>query len=242
MEIKITPKGLSIPPYVSTHWSKIQSLHLKGHALCVSLQNGESLLIPNLPQEILQQIFQAHALFLDQELPSPLPAPLHGMEHLQSVFEQMTESSIRLAIGSLDGMEMITQHNPADRDAPDLPAELLQKVRGILDFIPPGKSLQIPQADPSCNCFHCQITRSLSTPQRHSLSHESLDLTLEQVKDEELLFEQWDVCQMDTEQFTVTNKLNPDETYQVFLGEPVRCTCGKQEKAGCDHILAALRS
>lgn len=242
MEIKITPKGLSIPPYVSTHWSKIQSLHLKGNALCVSLQNGESLLIPNLPQEILRQIFQAHALFLDQELPSPLLTPLHGIEPLQSMFEQMTENSIRLAIGSLDGMEMITQHNPADRDAPDLPEELLQKVRSILDFIPPGKSLQIPQAHPSCNCFHCQITRSLSHPLKHSLSHESHAPHLEQVKDEELLFEQWNVHQTDRERFTVINKLNPDETYQVFLGEPVGCTCGKQGKEGCEHILAALRS
>lgn len=242
MDIKITSKGLSIPPYVSTHWSKIQSLHLKGNALCVSLQNGESLLIPNLPPEILRQIFQAHALFLDQELPSPLLSPLQGIEHLQSMFEQMGDHSIRLAIGSLDGMEMITQHNPADRDAPDLPLELLQKVRGILDFMPPGKSLQIPPADPTCNCFHCQITRSLSQTPKQLPAIDDTDHSAEFVRDDELLFEQWDVRQMDTEKFSVTNKLDPDETYQVFLGEPVGCTCGKHEKEGCDHILAVLRN
>lgn len=243
MEIKITPKGLSIPPYVSTHWSKIQSLHLKGNALCVSLQSGESLLVPNLSKEILNQVFQAHALFLDQEISSPLPTPLHGIEHLQSMFEQMSESPIRLAIGSsLDGMDMITQHNPADINAPDLPIELLQKVRGILDFIPPGKSLQIPQANPSCNCFHCQITRTLNNAQGKTLPTDAVDTFLELVKDEELLFEQWDVRQIDAQRFAVTNKLDSDETYNVFLGETVGCTCGKQGKEACQHILAALRS
>lgn len=237
MEIKISPKGLSIPPYISTHWSKIQSLHLKGNALCISLQNGESLLIPNLPQEILRQIFQAHAFFLDQEIPSPVP--LHGMEQLHSMFEQMTESSIRLAIGSLDGMDMITQHNPSDRDAPDLPVELLEKVRNILDFIPPGKSLQIPQADPVCNCFHCQITRTLSQTQKQTTP---IEISEEIVKDDDLLFEEWDVRQMDAQQFSVTHKLNPEEAHTVFLGDPIECSCGQHGKKGCDHVLAVLRN
>ena len=44
---------------------------------------------------------------------------------------------------------------------------------------------------------------------------------------------------MNDKLFTVINKLDQQEKYNVFLGEPVGCTCGKQ---GCEHMLAVLKS
>ena len=44
--------------------------------------------------------------------------------------------------------------------------------------------------------------------------------------------------QTDEKMFTVTNRLDKNEKFNVYLGKPIGCTCGKE---GCEHILAVLR-
>ena len=237
MDIKINDKMISIPPYISTQWSRISSLHMKGNALCIALQQGESLLIPNLNPDVLKQIFQAHASFMEQENDSRFIPIARGPDNLKSVFDQMADTSIRLAISSLDGLETITQHNPSQADSPDLPEELLAKIKTISDLIPPGKELILPKTEPSCNCFHCQITRAL-----HGEEVIEIDEAQEEVSDDDLHFQQWNVIQIGADLFTVSNKLDSQESYRVYLGQPVGCTCGKGGEEGCEHILAALRS
>ena len=61
----------------------------------------------------------------------------------------------------------------------------------------------------------------------------------EPVPDAELSFQEWDIVQTGKDLFHVSSRLDPNEQYNVFLGNPVGCTCGK---AGCEHILAVLKS
>ena len=69
--MKMNPKILSIPPYISTSWKNIASLHVEHrHAtslLVVTLLNGAKIEVPQLSPPLLDAIFKAHALFLEQE-------------------------------------------------------------------------------------------------------------------------------------------------------------------------------
>ncbi len=237
MPIKINEKILSIPPYISTSWSHITALHIKGNLLVIVLIDGDTINIPGLSKETIELIFNHHATYLENEsfnLSHPPSSP--KKESLSSLLDQVTEPTIRLAFGSLDGLGAVMQHNPAQANAPTLPPELLQKISGIAKIIAPLEDSLLPKAELSCNCFYCQIARALN-PQNDG--EEELKPELEEIKDEELQFQQWNIIQTGNNLFSVINRLDDHEKYSVYLGHPVGCTCGKQ---GCEHILAVLKS
>ena len=64
MTIKITDKILSIPPYISTSWSRIAALHMKGGVLAITLVDGDTLHIPNLDPETIQFNFSISCAFI----------------------------------------------------------------------------------------------------------------------------------------------------------------------------------
>jgi hypothetical protein len=231
MSIKITDKILSIPPYISTNWSRIAALHMKGGVLAITLVDGDTLHIPNLKPETVNLIFQHHAVYLEKEQSSSAGG---DSSKIKGMMDE-GEPTIRLAFGtSLDGLGGMMQHNPNQSDAPDLPPEILQKISAIAKIIAPTEELLLPKAEAACNCFHCQIARAInpdtdSAP--HAIEHE--------VTDEDLSFQQWSIEQTGDKLFSVVNRLDEHEKYNVYLGEPVGCTCGKQ---GCEHILAVLKS
>ena len=231
MAIKITEKILSIPPYISTSWSRIAALHMKGEVLAITLIEGETLHIPNLDEETIHLIFQYHAVYLEtQQLKNP-PSP--DLSKLKEIMEQ-GEPSIRLAFGSsIDGIGGMMQHNPNQANAPDLPPEILQKIGAIAKIISPSEELQFPKSEVGCNCFFCQIARALNPDSAPQISNETI------IPDEELQFQQWDIRQTGEKLYSVVNRLDEYEKYSVYLGHPLGCTCGKQ---GCEHILAVLKS
>ena len=61
----------------------------------------------------------------------------------------------------------------------------------------------------------------------------------EDVRDDELQFEQWSISSAGDKLYNVVNRLDEQEKYRVYLGHPVGCTCGRE---GCEHILAVLKS
>jgi len=61
----------------------------------------------------------------------------------------------------------------------------------------------------------------------------------EEVSDEDLTFQDWEVKQEGDKLYLVTNPLDRDERYRVFLGKPLGCTCGK---TNCEHIRMVLSS
>jgi hypothetical protein len=142
------------------------------------------------------------------------------------------EPSIRFAFGtSLDGLGGMMQHNPNQANAPDLPPEILQKIGAISKILSPSDEVDLPKAETGCNCFYCQIARALN-PATSVLEEP-------EVTAEELNFQQWTITQTGDKLYMVVNRLDDHEKYNVYLGQPIGCTCGKE---GCEHILAVLKS
>lgn len=228
MSAKITDKILSLPPYISTSWPRIAALHMKGGILVITMKDGDAINIPNLPSETIQLVFQQHANYLEKE-------QISTIDLAKPKDSRHDEESIRFAFGtSMDGLGGMMQHNPAQADAPDLPQEVLQKISAISKILAPSEEiLFLPKAEDGCNCFFCQIARSVN-PSPALLAHDD-----HVVHDEELKFEQWTIHQIGEKQYSVASRLDDHEKYNVYLGDPIGCTCGKQ---GCEHILAVLKS
>lgn len=247
--MKINDKVLSVPPHISTNWANISSLHMKDAVLIVSLIDGETVHVPDLQPQVLEKIFEKHAEFLDNnfdtDTPSSSPYGMFPFSQIQSGDSQ-GETPFKFGLGALDNWGAAIQHNPSQANSPDLPPEVLEKIRSISKIIAPDDENAIPKPEPHCNCMHCQIARAIN----QGLGHPDLysngentqvadSMTVEEVQAEELHFQQWDIAQKDDKLYTVTNRLDKDEQYNVYLGNPVGCTCGKQ---GCEHILAVLKS
>ena len=67
----------------------------------------------------------------------------------------------------------------------------------------------------------------------------ALTPTEEKIDDLDLVFRDWEIKELSNNLYTVTNPLDLNEHYNVFLGEPIGCTCGHKN---CEHIKAVLQS
>lgn len=237
--MKVNEKVLSIPPYISTGWQNITALHVKETQLVVTLKEGHSISIPHLPQEILDQVFKFHALFVESEnafqnyltkrmppMAGPIPSPMPMGDGMQIPI-----------MGFHDGLGNIMQHNPAQSDAPDIPLPILQKIGAIAKIVAPEELKELPKAEPHCNCMHCQIARVMNHAV-DSTEPQVLKIEEEQVSEKDLAFQQWEIKPETDKMFSVSNRLDTTERYQVYL-DPVGCTCGNH---GCEHVIAVLKS
>jgi len=229
--MKIDQNMLSIPPYISTRWYNISALYMKGSMLVISLYDGDTVTIPGLTHDTIEKIFETHTAFLESEPEKTTPenGGLFGTNDGSGMF--------RIAFNSMEGMNSVMQHNPAQADSPDLPAEILNKLTGIIRIAAGEDPNAYPKPEPHCNCIYCQLAKALKGDS--GKKNEENDTAEPEIKDDELQFQQWDVHQSGNQLFTVTNRLDKQEHYNVFLGNPVGCTCGKE---GCEHIVAVLKS
>lgn len=251
--MKFSEKYLSIPPYISTSWGNVKSLQMSGNLLVVTLTDDSQVHVPDLDFEELEKIFEVHAGYLESHIEIEDLPKNEQKEHVADAFGDTLigqNQGLPFKFGGMPGVEglgVAMQHNIEHANAPDLPQEILQKIASIATIIAPADMGDVPQPEPHCNCPHCQIARAinegLGNTVRPFAGAEEGEVFVEEeeetVSDEELTFQQWEIQQAGDELFTVTNKLDSDEKYSVFLGEPVGCTCGKQ---GCEHILAVLHS
>lgn len=221
--MKITSKILSIPPYLSTTWKNISSLHVRPEGdlftLVVLLQNRSQIEVPNLDKSAVDEIFDAHLRATNEETLPQFPT------------ESPFSFSLPLnASGLLDAGEPSFQHNPEQANLPVLQPEILKKILSIakafgsLDFAITSK------AEIGCNCMHCQLVRVLQADKTAEL---------EEVTQEDLHFRDWEIEQSGENLYSVTHPLDANEKYSVFLGSPVGCTCGSKN---CEHIRAVLNS
>ena len=222
--MKITSNILSIPPYLSVAWKDIFSLHTKTDSfglptiLVVTLRNQSQMEIPHLENSTLEEIFDAFSRYSEQEKPiEKKDGPFHFALPLKKEGEPFHAPMA---------------HNPEQANLPNLPPEMLEKVTQIAKIFGLENTSLLPTPEPHCNCIHCQIIRSLhgGAP----LSPLSME---EEVSPKDLTFRHWDIKQVDTKLYTVTNPLDAAEQYSVFLGEPIGCTCGEKK---CEHIHAVL--
>ena len=245
--MKINSKILSIPPFISTSWKNIASLHIENQLstliLIVTLLNGVRIEVPHLDQPMIETIFAAHARFLDQEekgLQSKIPprAPISfPIAHEQII---SMELPLKNGLANMDHLGTLLQHNPEQAESPDLPPDVLEKIAQLSKTLGIDDPNVIPKPEPHCNCMRCQIARAmqkgLSGEGQNKEDQEELE---EVVTDEELKFRTWDVVQTGEKLYLVSNPIDSKEHYNVYLGDPIGCTCGQ---AQCEHVRAVLNT
>ncbi len=222
--MKISPLILSIPPYISTSWKNVLSLRVEGTSLVIDLTAGKQVKVPDLKGATLEQIFRAHADYLEKNDLEKEKGP--------SFLDGALNFPFKMGLsGTMEPLENILQHNPEQSHLPNLPEDVLKKITSI------AKAMGIPLSDnllkpePHCNCAYCQIARTIqNTPQEEGE---------EFVSEQDLSFKTWNIEQKAENLYDVTNPLDTNECYQVFLGDPLGCTCGQKN---CEHIKAVLHS
>lgn len=229
--MKINPHILNIPPFLSTTWDQVRSLRTSDNLLIIQLMNDDCISIPNLDQETIETIFACHSLSLEPM--NPINLASHGAILPPNRADQ--ETPFRLGFGATDGLGMAVQHNPAQANSPDLPKEILEKIGAIAKIVAPDDPQLLPTAEPNCNCMFCQFARVINP----TVEIPEQPVAEEVISDRDLSFQQWEIVQQGEKLFTVINKLDIQESYNVFLGHPIGCTCGHE---GCEHIVAVLKS
>lgn len=222
--MKITTTILSIPPYLSTTWKNIASLHVREErgtfTLIVLLQNQMQVEVPGLDKMTIDEIFEAHARSAEEHAAPKLFNPLEGPFSF----------SVPLKSDSpIDSLGTSMQHNPDQANLPPMPPEVLKKITMIARVFGLEDVSALPKAEPDCNCVYCQVARSLHGEEP----------ALEEVSDEDLKFRNWEIAQTAEQLYKVTNPLDTNEHYNVFLGTPIGCTCGSKN---CEHIRAVLNT
>lgn len=230
--MKVDLKVLSIPPYISTSWKNIASLHIEAldaqPILIVTLLNGSRIHIPQLPGPLLEEIFSAHANYLEQEekLKTAItPQTLLG--EVGSIFPPKNPSL------SIKDFNILLQHDITQGDHPDLPEEVLTRIQQLGKTLSQEELSALPTPEPHCHCPHCQIVNALQKNVTEELSSEEI------VSDEDLHFKTWEITEIGQQLFHVVNPLDTNEHYNVYLGEPIGCTCGELH---CEHVKAVLNS
>lgn len=246
MKVKIDEKIICIPPYISTTWDQVSFLQSSEDPetgllmLTIHLTEGKTVCIPNADSSLIDIAFSTHVKYLESKTIQTQPGEAGKtmgslLQHLTGLSpDQLTHMPIRFGISGLEGMPGMEalQHNSAYANAPDMPAEVLDKISGMIKMLSNGETSAFPKPESHCNCPHCQVARSVHDSQREA------DSPLDQpVADEELTFRDWEIVKKGDKLYTVINPLDAEEQYSVYLGTPVGCTCGH---AGCEHIKAVL--
>lgn len=242
--MKINSKILSIPPFISTSWKNIASLHVENQLsmfiLVVTLINGVRIEVPHLEQAIIETTFAAHARFLEQEEKGLQPKTLPRTPmSFPTAHEQIISMELPLKNGlaSMENIGTLLQHNPEQADSPDLPPDVLDKIAQLSKTLGIDDPDVIPKPEPHCNCMRCQIARAM----QKGLGDEKQGKEEQEeiVTDEELKFRTWDVAQTGEKLYLVSNPIDHKEHYNVYLGDPIGCTCGQ---AHCEHVRAVLNT
>jgi hypothetical protein len=217
--MRITPKRLNISPYVSTSWDSISTLHAVEAAgiftLHLILKDGHEIVVPNLDREAIDLIFSAHAKYIE--------APLEGSQ--KKVF--LGDIPLNLKSSPSEGPATFNavEHNPDQADFPPLPPTILEKLTNIALAFGKEALQSLPKAVRGCHCIYCQLMHAIFGEEE------------EEVALEDLRFRDWEVEEMAEKLYVVKNPIEPNEYYNVYLGEPLGCTCGCKN---CEHIRAVL--
>jgi len=244
--MKINQNIFSFPPYISTSWNNIAALHVKEKTLTINLIDGETVEIPNLKSDILELIFDTHAKHLEEDAKQETSGNhAFGVFPFQQDQEGGQEIGIpfKFGIGTMDAWGAALQHNPSQAGMPNLPEEVLVKVRSIAKIIAPDDAQAMPKPEPHCNCMHCQVARAINQGLGLNDMYQKEEPQLETAESaptkEELFLQEWDIQQAGDKLYTVIHKDDQNKEYRVYLGDPMGCTCGEQ---GCKHLIAVLKS
>jgi hypothetical protein len=236
--IKVNLKVLSIPPYISTSWKNVASLHVEMDSsslkIIILLQDGYRIEIPGLTPVTISQIFKTHCDYLEEENQATNLPTSSSLQFLSTLTEKLGNLFPLTAPTPEERFTPVIQHDPTQANSPDLPDYFLKKVANLIKILGIDDPYMLPKAEENCNCTHCQVAKALSS----GFSEEKeISLLDEPVSDEDLKFRSWDIQDLGEKLYTVTNPLDASEQYNVYLGSPIGCTCGQ---AKCEHISAVL--
>ena len=255
----INKQLISIPPYLATRWENVNALYMVGDELFIKLSDNKEVCVPKLSQEHLDLLFQIYAN-LEKPLTSTQSKPANKNTSKEEEKKPNPSLSFRLKggpggvstqmgippiFGNFMGMEPLLQHDPKQAHTPPLPAEILERLKGVSNLIGAEDLDTLPKAEPHCNCPFCQIVRAIH-PEDHTEEEPCLiENEGEPVNDDEISFrhsaaeltEEWKVSKESEQLYRVTSVQDSDVAYQVFLGRPIGCTCGSNQ---CEHIKAVL--
>ncbi|HSX04142.1 MAG TPA: hypothetical protein VLG76_05375 [Rhabdochlamydiaceae bacterium] len=240
--MRINHKILSIPPYISTSWKNVLSLHIEHKEeaiyLVINMVNGSFIEIPNLEPKLIEAIFAAHEKAMEQETNQKKPLSFFGPK-LPPIPGEPSPTIISFpfrigADGNPENMSTLLQHNPDAAAGPDLPKDVLEKIASLSKMIGLDNTETFSKAEPHCNCTYCQIMRAVHPD--GELIEESEE---EIITEDDLKFRDWEIKQTADKLYIVTNPLDKEEHYNVFVGSPVGCTCGAKN---CEHLRAVLNS
>ena len=223
--MKINKDILSLPPYISTSWNNIVSLFSQANSLIIILDDGSKIAVPNLDSDTMQTIFTTHIQILESKA-KPKTSLSFGLPSLGN--------NLALGTDNLESFTSAMQHNPEQKNAPNIPKDILNKIANITKLFSEEANVDMPIPEPDCNCMHCQIAKAMQLAL--GVNPENLDA---EVLDKDLKFRLWDIHEEGKELYKVTNPLDQNEHYSVYLGDPIGCTCGKKN---CEHIKAVLNS
>lgn len=237
--MNISAKILSIPPYVSTSWKNIASLHVQrtsaGDVLILTLTSGARIEIPHIDAELINRIFAAHAEYITyEEKNAPSKSPLKNPLTPEQFLFKLPFPSSKLPP---EEFATLLQHDPMQAQGPDLPEDILSKITEITQSMAIEDAALLPLAEPNCNCIRCQLAHAMQRGLEKQSEAEKKEEEI--VSDEDLTFKTWDVARENDKLYLVTNPLETKEQYHVYLGDPVGCTCGNTR---CEHIQAVLRT
>jgi hypothetical protein len=229
--MKINSKVLSIPPYISTAWENVISLQID-EATCrlvVFLKNNAAVSVPNLSNDEMEEIFLYHNEYIESQNKKNFDAskPSLGFGILPSNLQ--------------DTMSPMMMHDPSLKNSPDMPLDVMTKIVNVTKALGiDTKALNLPNDEPHCNCPYCQISRAMKGKiSENKIPDIDNSLNETETIESDLNFREWDIKELEKHLYDVTNPFDESEHYQVFLGHPIGCTCGK---SNCEHIRAVLKS
>lgn len=205
--------------------------------LVIALHNGTSIDIPGLERPLIEEIFEAHSRYVEGETKEPQMESLKTFEPSKEDISFSFGLPFQMSGGdtSLNPSSFL-EHNPSQANSPEMPKEVIQKITSITKALGMDmEQMSIPKAEPHCNCPYCQIARAVHENGEDG-HHGEIE---EEVSDEDLTFRDWDIKQEGDKLYIVSNPLNTEEHYQVYLGNPIGCTCGKKN---CEHVRTVLNS
>jgi len=255
--MKINTTGISVPPYISTSWSNVKAVHVEnleeGKVLQVILNDDVKIDIPKLDDDDIKAIFDCHSAYLEkfsEEKTNSLDTFNDFQSQISSSFgdlkgmfgsgdvSSMNPSAMKMEnfVGSGE-LSSFLKHDPSQSDAPDLPLDVLNRIASITKMLGEQEDILsgIEDAFPDCNCFHCQVVGAMRSSLTGALDENAGEL----VSEEDLKFREWDISSLGDKLYKVVNLMDENEYYQVFLGDPIGCTCGHNN---CEHIRVVLSS
>ena len=191
--------------------------------------------VPELELPIIQAVFEAHEKYMEQDAPAKQPV-VNPEAPASASFNLGNGLSLPLQLTLEGNMGNMLQHNPEASHSPNLPPDVIDKISTLAKVVGLEEMDNFPKAEPHCNCMHCQLMRAIHQGDQENPSDQTEE---EEISEEDLTFRDWEIKQTAENLYLVTNPITVDEHYNVFLGEPVGCTCGEKN---CEHIRAVLNS